>query len=258
MSLLEDDFTDVISKAMLGRGIDEPALAVRTGASPAAIRSLLDGKMDAATVALISPAIGLDPSSLIALPGYQPEPLDLEGVRRIEVPFGQWTVNSWLIEKESILLLFDTGHRPNDVLENLNGESPDAVMITHQHPDHIGGMETMREKGFQIISETEAFARECFLMGNLSITPVDLSGHMTPTAGYFIEGLEKNLLISGDAIFAGSIGKCHNPSSFQTAFANLRRVLAEIGNDCVILPGHGPATTVAQELVSNPFREILT
>ncbi|MGJ8644640.1 MAG: MBL fold metallo-hydrolase [Luteolibacter sp.] len=258
MSLLEDEFPDVISKAMLGRGIDAPTLAAKTGVSPTAISSLLDGEMDPATAALISPALGLDSAALIALPTYQPKPLNLSGIHRIEVPFGQWTVNAWLIEVDGTSLLFDTGHRPNDVPESLNGNLPDAVFITHHHPDHIGGEDALRKCNLRIISETEALAERNFTFGSLTISAVDLSGHKTPTAGYFIKGMDSKLLISGDAIFAGSIGKCHNSADLQTAFANLRRVLTQAGDDCIILPGHGPATTVAQELASNPFRTALT
>jgi hydroxyacylglutathione hydrolase len=253
MSSLEDEFPDVISKAMLGHGIDTAILAAKTEATPAAITSLLDGEMDAPTVSLISPALGLGPAALISLPSYLPEPLAIEGIRRIEVPFGQWMVNAWLIEKDGTTLLFDTGHRPNDVFENLHGTSPEAVFITHDHPDHIGGVDTLRKKGLTIINETEALNREKFTYGSLTITATDLSGHKTPTAGYFIEGMGEKILISGDAIFAGSIGRCQNPAALQTALDNLHRVLTQAGDDCIILPGHGPATTVAQERASNPF-----
>lgn len=253
MSQLEDSLPDVISKAMLGHGIDTPALAAETGTSQASIDALLHGEMHAPTATLIAPALGLDPAALIALPSYLPQPLTLAGIRRIEVPFGQWTVNAWLIEKDGTTLLFDTGHRQSDVLESLHGATPEAIFITHDHPDHIGGVEALQAAGFLIISEAQALRQQHFTHGPLTITALDLSGHKTPTAGYLIEGLGEKILISGDAIFAGSIGRCRSTSALQTAFVNLRRVLAQAGDHCIILPGHGPATTVAEELTSNPF-----
>ena len=99
----------------------------------------------------------------------------------------------------------------------------------------------------------EALDKKSFDFGTIKVRALDLSGHKTPTAGYLIEGLEKRLLVAGDAIFAGSIGRCQTTEAYQTAFANLHRVLGVAGSDCVILPGHGPATTVAEELVANPF-----
>ncbi|MEP2777227.1 MAG: MBL fold metallo-hydrolase [Luteolibacter sp.] len=257
MNPLEDEFPDVISKAMLGKGIDTSDLAADTGASPAAIRSMLGGEMNADTAALIAPALGLDTAALIALPDYRPEPLSLPGIRRIEAPFGQWTVNAWLVEKDGTTLLFDAGFAKTDVLESLNGTSPNAVFITHDHPDHVGGVKALQAAGLTLITETEALAQETFSFGPLRLTAVDLSGHKTPTAGYFIEGMGTKLLISGDAIFAGSIGRCQKPAALRTAFTNLRRVLSQAGSECIILPGHGPATTVAEEFASNPFRSAL-
>ena len=250
---LEDGIGDVVAKAMLGLGMDAGGLAEMTGLPASRIEGILRGDFDAESLRKIAPVLRLDVEALVSLPGYLPGKQEIPGVRRLELPFGQWTVNAWLVEAGGFRLLFDTGCGGDDITAALGGAIPDAVFITHAHGDHVGGVSALESAGVRVIPETQALREGAYGFGAVSIRAVDLSGHMTPTAGYLIGGLGKSLLVAGDAIFAGSIGRCRSTDAYQTAFGNLRRVLGEAGPDCVILPGHGPATTVAEELVSNPF-----
>jgi len=250
---LEDGIADVVAKAMMGLGIEAGSLAEKTGVALSRIEAVLEGDFDEASLREIASALGLGPAALVSLPGYLPQKQEIPGVRRIELPFGQWTVNAWMIEHGGFRLLFDTGCNGNDITRALGGTLPDAVFITHAHGDHVGGIAAFASAGIRVISETEALEASTFDFPDISIRVVDLSGHMTPTAGYIIGGFGKRVLVPGDAIFAGSIGRCRSPGSYRMALDNLNRVLGEVGEDCVILPGHGPATTVAEELVANPF-----
>lgn len=250
---LEDGIPDVVAKAMLGLGLDASGLAIHSGVRVGVIDAILRGDSNEALLREIAPFLRLGADALVGLPCYLPHRQDLAGVRRFELPFGEWTVNAWLIEHGGFRLLFDTGCGADDIITALGGVTPDVVFITHAHRDHVGGIAALEFSGVRIISETEALETSRFDFGGISICSVDLSGHMTPTAGYLIEGLSKRLLVPGDAIFAGSIGRCRSAATYETALANLRSVLAEAGGDCVILPGHGPATTVGEELVANPF-----
>ncbi|MEE6281105.1 MBL fold metallo-hydrolase [Georgenia sunbinii] len=62
------------------------------------------------------------------------------------------------------------------------------------------------------------------------------------------------LVLTGDVLFAGSIGRCDLPGGDeQRMAATLRRLSSTIPTDAVLVPGHGPATTMARELATNPF-----
>ena len=67
------------------------------------------------------------------------------------------------------------------------------------------------------------------------------------------------LCLSGDVLFAGSIGRTDLPGgSTETMLASLRDKILPLADDTVVLPGHGPATTIGRERVSNPYLRELT
>ena len=77
-------------------------------------------------------------------------------------------------------------------------------------------------------------------------------GHSPGGAVFHCE--RAGLAFVGDAIFSGSIGRTDFPgSSFETLADAIRHHIYTLPRDTVLYPGHGPATTVAQEAASNPF-----
>jgi glyoxylase-like metal-dependent hydrolase (beta-lactamase superfamily II) len=250
---LEDEFNDVIAKAMRGLGIDIPALSEATGIAFAEIEALLGGAMDEDAARAICPALGLDAGALIALPGYLPQPAAIPGVRRIELPYRRWIVNAWEVEHDGVRLLFDAGFGDRDIMGKVSPDHLDALLITHSHEDHIGGMEALSATGLGVISETAALTAGRLSFGSLELEAVDLSGHCIPATGYFVNGLERQLLIPGDAVFAGSMGGCKTREAHDLAGRTLRAAFAKAAPGCIFLPGHGPATSIREEFESNPF-----
>jgi glyoxylase-like metal-dependent hydrolase (beta-lactamase superfamily II) len=69
----------------------------------------------------------------------------------------------------------------------------------------------------------------------------------------------EEICLSGDVLFAGSIGRTDLPGgSTETMLASLRDKVLPLADDTVVLPGHGPATTIGRERVSNPYLRELT
>ena len=92
-------------------------------------------------------------------------------------------------------------------------------------------------------------------IGALSLEAVDLAGHTPGGLGFLArEGGEITALFTGDALFAGNIGRTDFPgSSHARLIESLKTVLAELPPDIEVYPGHGEATTVGTERETNSF-----
>ncbi len=250
--MLEDDFSDVIRKAMVGHGIAEDALIPKLGISQTAWQAFMAGEFDAALAQMVARQLGLNPAALVGHPDYHPKPIELAGVQRLELPFGPWGVNAWWVEQGGFRIVFDTGTGPRDLIDALPALTA-VAFITLGHHDHVGGLYALQAKGVTIHTPESLKPGEVLICGPLRLRACDLSGHFVPALGYHIEGLSRPVLVVGDALFAGTMGKTPNPERFQLALKTLTTAIAGLPDYAVLLPGHGPATTVEEEKVGNPF-----
>jgi glyoxylase-like metal-dependent hydrolase (beta-lactamase superfamily II) len=259
--MLEDDFTYVIRKAFKGLDL-APAEAARLARLPESeVLAFSRGKFSMDTARRLAPVLGLNPEALAHHDHYLPKPLELPEIHRIDLPFGDERVNAWLVWTNDSVVLFDTGYNPLSCTVALDAIAPPALQqlfITHGHVDHVGGIADFVARGVIPRGASIGGALPCapgdsIACGALTIRACDLSGHANPALGFLIDGLATPVLVTGDALFAGSIGGCANPRIYQHALGQLRKILTPLSDDTILLPGHGPATTLGEERISNPF-----
>jgi hydroxyacylglutathione hydrolase len=156
-----------------------------------------------------------------------------------------------------------------------------AIVITHAHIDHIGGaMKLKAATGAPVLLNTEdqmlvkMLGMQAAWVGMQSpgevkidsplrdadkLTIGTLQAHVLHTPGHTAGSSclyfpAEKLLIAGDTLFAGSIGRTDLPGGdFDKIMRSLHLKLMTLPDETRVIPGHGPATTIAEERQTNPF-----
>ena len=141
--------------------------------------------------------------------------------------------------------------RPEEFI-SANGLRPQALLLTHGHFDHIFGIPAIRKAypGIRIYIAEEpddilTYGNECMGFSILR-TP----GHTSGSVCIYSE--KENVLFSGDTLFRYGTGRTDLGGSDRDIMASLRTLL-ELPDDTIVLPGHGPMTTIKDERKGNPF-----
>ena len=161
------------------------------------------------------------------------------------------------------------------------GYDCDTVLLTHGHFDHIGGLKAMREimEIKVIVGENEKdllaspmancshwngdggfcekadiFVKdgEFLNLAGFEIKCIETPGHTAGGFCYYIES--EKILFSGDTVFSGSVGRSDLPTgSSADLIRSVRDKIRKLPEDTRVFPGHGPETTIADEIKYNPF-----
>ena len=263
---LEDNFADVLGKAMVGTGTGESTAAERSGLSTAQVRSLLGGQFAEDSARSLGAALGLDADALARLGRgeYHPETEAPPNLVQIATPFGGMTVNAYVVWDPETLgaAVFDTGADASPILDLVARNKLDVagIFLTHSHADHIHALaELQRALGVEAWSSqlepvrgTNTFRPgDVFNAGRHFVRTRLTPGHSQGGATFVIEGKKLDAAIVGDALFAGSVGGIR--TGYREALDTIRREILSLRDETILCPGHGPMTTVAQEKENNPF-----
>jgi hydroxyacylglutathione hydrolase len=133
---------------------------------------------------------------------------------------------------------------------------PAALVATHGHPDHVASAaEVTAAHGVPLhlhpadaqLYDGDSVPLETGTFAGLAVDVRHLPGH-TPGSVVLELGTPEGgrLALTGDTLFAGSVGRGADAEA-------VRGLLASLPDDTVVLPGHGPATTIGRERAGNPF-----
>ncbi len=270
---LEDDLGDVLEKAARNLRLGFEEIAERSGVGLPRLRDALDYRSELTQAELnrIAAVLKLNEVGLNALARDAYPRASLAGLpfrlHPLSMPHGVGVANAYLISTGGPgAVLFDSGashaelHRawPKEI------ERLEAVFVTHYEAEHIGGLETvLREAELPFFhgppsgrwAQNRGLVEgECVEVAGLRVTALSTPGHAAEHNCYLVTTSRvtaPGVLISGDLIFAGSLGGGYYCCQRQMHHA--RRVLDLLPPGTVIAPGHGPLTTVECERRYNSF-----
>ncbi|WP_233112925.1 MBL fold metallo-hydrolase [Aggregatibacter actinomycetemcomitans] len=182
--------------------------------------------------------------------------------------------------------IIDPGGEADKLIKRIEelGLNLQAILLTHGHLDHVGAAEKVKQqfnvpilgsnskddywfKGlpqqsekFGMLFEVAAFEPDRWLdkegeiltIGDFTFEVLQLPGH-TPGHIGFIEH-QKRVAFTGDVLFKSGIGRTDFPGgSYDEIIASIREKLYRLGDDMIIVPGHGPYTTIGIEKQINPY-----
>jgi hydroxyacylglutathione hydrolase len=188
------------------------------------------------------------------------------------LPVGPYQANCYLacLKGHDECLVIDPGEEPESIQGKIADRrlAPVGVLVTHGHIDHIGAVAPvarwansavymaaddahwLRELAPELEPDVLVRGGERLEIGPFTVDVLAVPGHSPGHVAFLIEGV----LFSGDVLFQGSVGRVDLPGGdWPTLERSLHRLVHELPGDTVVLPGHGPATTLAEEARTNPF-----
>jgi glyoxylase-like metal-dependent hydrolase (beta-lactamase superfamily II) len=198
------------------------------------------------------------------------------------VTVGPFQENSYLLVDEATkrAVLVDPGDEPIRITRMVReaGVVPEAIWLTHAHIDHIGAVAAMLREWdvpvhlhesdaplWRAAPQQGAFYRipfepaptpagriadgQSMRVGSVELTALHTPGH-APGHCVFVGA---GVMIGGDLLFAGSIGRTDLPFADPAAMERSLERVASLAPETVVYPGHGPPTNIGEERDSNPF-----
>ncbi len=175
----------------------------------------------------------------------------------VKLTLGPYKTNAYILvcNRSKKSLVIDAPAESDKIVEALKNTDPQAMLLTHDHPDHTGAIEELRFR-LKVPLDTHEYSSlqlkpppEILLqdedeiqLGSLKVYVIYTPGH---TPGSLCFKTDK-YLFAGDTIFPGGPGHTNTSEDFRLILQSIEKKIYTLPDETLILPGHGDSITVFQ------------
>lgn len=196
-------------------------------------------------------------------------------MQRITIQVGSFEVNCSILFDGDKAFVVDPGFEGERIIGELEkrGLKPAAILLTHAHFDHIGAVNALQAKWPELtvyvhpedavmfghpLNRMEPYYPAVTQPANVRDAREFTNAAVIETPGHTRGGVcyhfaDDKLLLSGDTLFAGSVGRTDFPGGSMPTLLDSLAKLMTLPDDTRVVPGHGLETSIGDERAGNPF-----
>jgi len=270
---LEDTFGDILRKSMRGTGVTAKQLASATGIGEPEIAAWLkdDGAADDVQARAVAKILRLDPGKLADSAAQRWYPPDIERDDVRHHPHDPHPSNGYVffLEGGRRSALVDPAGVPQNLLRVLRDGDYHLqyILVTHKHADHCDATAdvaaafpqaqiVMHRLDAPAIGKLASKAvpirdgEDLDFGDGVRIRMLHTPGHTDGSSSFVFQ----SVVFTGDTLFAASVGGAFgDKSTYGDILNSVQSKLFTLPDDTVVMPGHGPPSTIALEKAHNPF-----